>query len=66
MDLDLGVMRGGITILTLLAFLGICWWAYRPSSRRRFEQDALLPFEEHEGVLARPQRLDEANEKELS
>ena len=66
MELDLGVARGWITVLTLMAFLGVCWWAYRPSSRQRFEQDALLPFEEHEGEPDRPQSLDEAKEKELS
>ena len=44
--LDLGTVRGVITVLTLATFIGICWWAYRPSSRQRFEEDAKLPFEE--------------------
>jgi cytochrome c oxidase cbb3-type subunit 4 len=44
---DIGLFRGLITVLTLAVFLGICWWAFRPSSRRRFERDAMIPFEEH-------------------
>jgi cytochrome c oxidase cbb3-type subunit 4 len=42
--MDLGEFRGWITVVTLLTFLGICWWAYRSGNRQRFEQDALLPF----------------------
>jgi cytochrome c oxidase cbb3-type subunit 4 len=49
--MDLGELRGWITVLTLLTFLGICWWAYRSGNRRRFEQDALLPFLDDPGAL---------------
>lgn len=45
---ELGWFRGLITILTLGAFLGICWWAYRPSNRSRFERDAWLAFDDAE------------------
>jgi len=44
--MEMGIVRGLITLLTLLAFLGICWWAYRPGNKARFEADARLPFEE--------------------
>ena len=47
---ELGILRGVITLLTLLAFLGICWWAYRPGNRARFEEDGLLAFGEDEGL----------------
>jgi cytochrome c oxidase cbb3-type subunit 4 len=43
---DMGIVRGLITIATLSAFLGICWWAYRPASRGRFEADAQLVFDD--------------------
>lgn len=51
---DIGFFRGLITLLTLIVFLGVCWWAFRPSSRRRFEQDARIPFEDR-GPVAREQ-----------
>ena len=48
--MDLGVLRGLITLVTLLTFMGICWWAYRPGNRERFEEDGLLVFDVGEGV----------------
>jgi len=45
-----GALRGGIAVVSLATFLGICWWAYRPRSRARFEADALLVFDEGERV----------------
>ncbi len=46
--LDVGSMRGLITLVTLATFLGICWWAYRPGNRQRFERDALMAFDDEE------------------
>jgi len=45
---DIGLLRGIITLITLLTFLGICWWAYRPANRRRFDEDAWMAFDDHE------------------
>ena len=42
--MDMGDLRGVITLVTMLSFLGICWWAYRARNRSRFEEDARLPF----------------------
>jgi len=46
--LDIGTLRGAITALTMLVYGGIFWWAYRGGNRSRFEQDALLPFDDDE------------------
>ena len=46
--LDMGIVRGLITLATFGSFLGICWWAYRPGNRSRFDADAMLPFSESE------------------
>ncbi|OGA09705.1 MAG: cytochrome oxidase [Betaproteobacteria bacterium RIFCSPHIGHO2_12_FULL_69_13] len=43
MDLDL--IRIAVTLAAFAAFLGIVWWAYAPARKRRFERDALLPFD---------------------
>jgi len=43
-------LRGLITILTLSTFIGICWWAYRPGNRDRFEEDGWLAFGDEEPV----------------
>ena len=45
MDLDVNILRSIVTVLSLAAFLGIVWWAFSRRNKKRFEQDALLPFE---------------------
>ncbi len=42
--MEMGWARGVIAVLTLVVFLGICWWAYRPGNKERFEEDAMMPF----------------------
>jgi cbb3-type cytochrome oxidase subunit 3 len=36
MDLIIAI-RAGSTVLTLLIFVGIVWWAYGPKRRSRFD-----------------------------
>ncbi len=45
---DMGVVRGLITVLTMAVFFGITWWAYHRDNRERFEQDALMVFTDDE------------------
>ena len=47
--MDVNTFRGLITIVAMLAFLGVVWWAYRSANRRRFEEDARLPFADETG-----------------
>lgn len=42
--MDAHAIQGIFTVIAMLAFLGVVWWAYRSANRRRFEEDALLPF----------------------
>jgi cytochrome c oxidase cbb3-type subunit 4 len=51
--MDLGDVRGWITLLTMLCFIGICCWAYNGKNRERFEEDALLPFLDDKGREAK-------------
>ncbi|MBB4265795.1 cbb3-type cytochrome oxidase subunit 3 [Roseospira visakhapatnamensis] len=34
----------------MLLFLGTVWWAYRPSNKRRFEDDAMIPLRDDDAV----------------
>jgi cytochrome c oxidase cbb3-type subunit 4 len=45
---DIDLLRSLVTVAALAAFLAIVWWAYGPSRKRRFERDALLPFDDTE------------------
>ncbi|MDF3031820.1 MAG: cytochrome [Moraxellaceae bacterium] len=40
-----GFMQGIATVLAFAAFIAVCWWAYRPANRQRFESDARLPLD---------------------
>lgn len=50
--MEMGLFRGLIAVLTLASFLGVCWWAYRPGNKNRFEADAMLPFSEADDETA--------------
>ncbi len=37
-------------VVTFLAFIGVGWWAFSPSRKKRFDEDAKLPFAEDDYV----------------
>jgi cytochrome c oxidase cbb3-type subunit 4 len=47
MDIDL--LRGLATVSCMAAFFAVLLWAYSPSRKSRFEEDARMPFAEDEG-----------------
>lgn len=46
--MDINTLRGISTILVMIAFIGVCLWAYSSSRKDRFEEDANLPFQDDE------------------
>jgi len=42
--MDINEFRGLITLVTMLTYCGVCWWAYSSRNRSRFEDDAQMPF----------------------
>lgn len=42
--MDQGTLQGIGTVLTLIAFLGVCWWAYSGRNKKGFEEASKLPF----------------------
>ncbi len=36
--MDINLIRGLTTLLSLAAFLGVVWWAFAPSRRARWEE----------------------------
>ncbi|MDQ8037786.1 MAG: cbb3-type cytochrome c oxidase subunit 3 [Pedobacter sp.] len=43
--MNYAAMHSIATVAAFLAFIGICWWAYRPANRERFEADGRLPID---------------------
>lgn len=44
--MDINDLRGLAAVFVLIAFSGICWWAFSPKQRERFNEAANLPFAE--------------------
>ena len=43
--MDINDLRSVMTVVSLLTFLGIVWWAYGvKGNKQRFEEAAQLPF----------------------
>jgi len=46
--MDVNTLRIGITLVTMIAFLGIVLWAYRPSRKRELDQQGRSILEDRE------------------
>lgn len=46
--MDINTLRALATVLVAIAFVGVCWWAFSPKRKKRFEEDAQLPFADEE------------------
>jgi len=42
--MDINTLRGIFTLLALIAFIGVCIWAWGSRRKRSFEEAANLPF----------------------
>ena len=50
--MDSGTISGIITAVFVLVFIGIVWWAFSKGNKRRFEEDAQLPFKDDDDTPA--------------
>jgi cytochrome c oxidase cbb3-type subunit IV len=42
--MNAGTFGAIATVLVTIAFFGVCFWAFSPRLKKRFEEDANLPF----------------------
>jgi cytochrome c oxidase cbb3-type subunit IV len=42
--MSFGVLHGLLTLLVMILFLGIVWWAFSSRQKKRFDEAANLPF----------------------
>ncbi len=59
--MNYGILHSIATVAAVIAFAAVCWWAYRPANRQRFEDDARLALDT-DPLLAR--RSERAGEKD--
>lgn len=46
--MDINDLRSITTVISLLTFVGIIWWAFSRGNKTRFDEAAALPFAEHD------------------
>ncbi|MBX2808633.1 MAG: cbb3-type cytochrome c oxidase subunit 3 [Cellvibrionaceae bacterium] len=46
--MDINDLRGLSTVFMMIAFIGICWWAFAPKRKQQFDDAANLPFVDEE------------------
>lgn len=46
--MDINDLRSISTVISMLTFVGIIWWAYSRGNQKRFDEAAALPFAEHD------------------
>jgi cytochrome c oxidase cbb3-type subunit 4 len=44
--MDINDLRSLITVLSMLCFAGIVWWAYSGRRKQAYEEAAMLPLED--------------------
>ncbi len=44
--MDINDLRSITTVISMITFVGIIWWAYARGNRKRFDEAANLPFAE--------------------
>ena len=54
------ILRQVAVVLGALAFLAVCWWAFSPKRKKRFEEDAKLPFADEQENLEKSARESES------
>lgn len=45
--MDSGTLSGIVTVVFIVVFIGIVWWAFSKGNRQRFEDAGRLPFEDN-------------------
>jgi cytochrome c oxidase cbb3-type subunit 4 len=52
--MDTGTLGAISTVLVTIAFFGVCFWAFSPKLKKRFEEDAKLPFADDDISTRKP------------
>lgn len=64
--MDQGTLQGIATIFAMVAFIGVCWWAYSSHKKKDFDEAAQLPFVDEELDDERPVGVGEKESHQAS
>lgn len=57
--MDINFLRALSTVFVFVAFIGVCWWAFAPKRRKKFEEAAQLPFADEAGKTSSVEKPSE-------
>ncbi len=52
--MGIGDWQAIATVSAFVAFMAICWWAYSPANKQRFDADAKLVLDDEPAVSDAP------------
>lgn len=61
--MDINTLRSVATVLVAVAFVAVCWWAFSPSRRKRFDEAAQLPFADEPKEQSEDSAADQTKHK---
>lgn len=61
--MDQGIQQGIGTILAMIAFLSVCWWAFSKHKKKDFDEASQLPFAGDEPTGDKPEDSSENEQK---
>lgn len=64
--MDINTLRGLSVIFVFIAFMGVCWWAFSPKRKKKFEEAANLPFADDDNAKSKQQDQQVTGEKSSS
>ncbi|GAB2189175.1 CcoQ/FixQ family Cbb3-type cytochrome c oxidase assembly chaperone [Sessilibacter sp. MAH1] len=53
--MDINALRSISTILVMIAFAGVCWWAFSPKRKKQFEEASNLVFSDDVNTKNNPE-----------
>ena len=60
---DMTIWRSIATVFVTIAFIAICWWAFSPKRKKRFDEAANLPFADEQLKPSPSQSFDKSPKK---
>jgi len=63
---DINDLRSIFTVLALLAFVGIVWWAYSDRRKKTYDEAAMLPLDDDSQFVPSAPQVTENQERKSS
>lgn len=54
--MDINDWRAASTVLVAIAFFAVCWWAFSPKRKKKFDEAANLPFADEKDHESKPKK----------